>query len=115
MTFAFLLPLVPAYILYRLLPSATKVAGPFKGLTLNLSGSFAGYFLLTLMAFAWLTSRPRAVPTDELWVVRGQIDCQNRLDLRQSSVNVFPSNYEFISDGTFELHVPAKRDRSGKF
>jgi len=54
LTFLFLLaalllvPLVPAYILYRNLPSETKVSGPFKGLNLQLTGAFAGYFVLVL-------------------------------------------------------------------
>ena len=45
-----LLPLVPAYVLYRTLPSDTKVFGPFKGLNIQLSGAFAGYFLLVLFS-----------------------------------------------------------------
>lgn len=49
----FLIPLIPAYILYKTLPAQTSVSGPFKGLTINLSGAFAGYFLLVLIAFAF--------------------------------------------------------------
>lgn len=45
-----LVPLVPALILYKFLPSKTNVAGPFKGLNLKLSGAFGGYFLLVLIA-----------------------------------------------------------------
>ena len=117
MTFAFLLPFVPAYLLYRLLPSDTKVAGPFKGLNLQLSGAFAGYFLLTLMAFGFLTSRPKPVATDELWEVRGRIDCQSGvhpIDAKQLQVRVIPASYEVIGDGTFIVRVPATRDTSGK-
>ena len=117
MTFAFLLPFVPAYLLYRLLPSDTKVGGPFKGLDLQLSGAFAGYFLLTLMAFGFLTSRPKPVATDELWEVRGRIDCQSGvhpIDATQLHVRVVPASYDLIGDGTFIVRVPAKRDASGK-
>src|ERR1700712_2293364 len=45
-----LLPLVPAFLLYKFLPSRTSVAGPFKGLNLKLTGAFGGYFLLVLTA-----------------------------------------------------------------
>jgi len=45
-----LLPLVPAFLLYKFLPSKTSVAGPFKGLNLKLTGAFGGYFLLVLTA-----------------------------------------------------------------
>lgn len=45
-----LLPLIPAFLLYKFLPSKTNVSGPFKGLSLRLTGAFAGYFLLVLTA-----------------------------------------------------------------
>ncbi|POY34956.1 hypothetical protein C3K47_17795 [Solitalea longa] len=49
-----LLPIIPAYILYKTLPSKTSVKGPFKGLTLNLSGAFAAYFLLFLLLMGFI-------------------------------------------------------------
>jgi len=45
-----LLPLIPAFLLYKFLPSKTSVSGPFKGLNLKLTGAFGGYFLLVLTA-----------------------------------------------------------------
>ena len=45
-----LLPLIPAFLLYKFLPSKTSVAGPFKGLNLKLTGAFGGYFLLVVTA-----------------------------------------------------------------
>lgn len=45
-----LIPLLPAFILYKFLPSKTAVKGPFKGLTVNLTGAFGGYFLLVIIA-----------------------------------------------------------------
>ena len=44
-----LIPLIPAFILYKFLPSKTVVTGPFKGLNINLTGAFSGYFLLVLI------------------------------------------------------------------
>ncbi|MEO6328549.1 MAG: hypothetical protein ABIO55_06445 [Ginsengibacter sp.] len=43
-----LLPLIPAFLLYKFLPSKTSVSSPFKGLNLKLTGAFGGYFLLVL-------------------------------------------------------------------
>lgn len=44
-----LLPLIPAYVLYKFLPaSETDVSGPYQGLSIKLKGAFAGYFLLVL-------------------------------------------------------------------
>jgi hypothetical protein len=54
-----LLPIIPAYILYKTLPSRTKVSGPFKGLNIQLTGAFTGYTLLN--------------QEYELWTVEGKI------------------------------------------
>jgi len=43
-----LLPLVPALVLYRLLPSDAWVEGPLKGWKIHLTGAFAAYFALFL-------------------------------------------------------------------
>jgi len=47
-----ILPLIPAFLLYKFLPSRTNVSGPFKGLNIKLTGAFGGYFLLVLTAIA---------------------------------------------------------------
>lgn len=44
-----LLPLIPAFILYKMLPSDTWVEGPLKGLKVHLTGAFAAYFVLLLI------------------------------------------------------------------
>lgn len=45
-------PLVPAFLLFKFLPSASSVDGPFKGLSIKLTGAFGGYFLLVIVASA---------------------------------------------------------------
>lgn len=52
LVFILLIPLVPAMLLYKFLPSKTAVDGPFKGLNIKLSGAFSGYFLLVLIAIS---------------------------------------------------------------
>lgn len=48
LTATLLLPIIPAFILYKFLPSKSQVSGPFQGLNLKLTGAFGGYFLLVL-------------------------------------------------------------------
>ena len=44
-----ILPIIPAFILFKWLPpKKTFASGPFKGLNLKLTGSFAGYFVVLL-------------------------------------------------------------------
>src|SRR5262245_53642346 len=49
-----LLPLVPAYILFKTLPTDATVEGPWKGLKIKLGGGFGGYFLLVLLVLSYL-------------------------------------------------------------
>jgi hypothetical protein len=67
-----LLPIVPAYLLFKALPSTAAVSGPLKGLELKLGGGFAGYFALVLLVLytAPTWNPPRAY---ELWSVDGQV------------------------------------------
>jgi hypothetical protein len=66
-----LLPLIPAWALFKLLPSKAAVTGPFQGLKINLGGSFAGYFLIFVALIAIRGSFEG--PTFETWTVTGQI------------------------------------------
>lgn len=64
-----LMPLIPAFLLYKFLPSKTNVGGPFKGLSLKLTGAFAGYFLLVISAmsvFYFLMKNQQAKTIEEL-------------------------------------------------
>jgi len=116
MTLAFFVPIVPAFVLYRTLPSTAVVSGPFKGLTIQLSGAFGGYFLLTLIAFGYLAAQPRPTATDELWEVSGMISVPNGspIDKDHLRVSLQPTAYDLSGDGSFSVRLPAKRDASGK-
>ena len=119
MAFGILLPLGPAFVLYKLLPSTAKVRGPFKGLNLQLSGAFGGYFMLTLMVFGFISTRPQPKPpaTEEMWEVTGKIDCQQSgdpVDISQLRLSMMPPSTVTGGDGTFIVHVPAKRLPSGE-
>jgi hypothetical protein len=66
-----LLPIIPALVLFKLLPSTAAATGPFQGLKINLGGAFAGYFLIFVALIAIRSSFEG--PTYETWTVTGQI------------------------------------------
>jgi hypothetical protein len=71
-----LLPIVPAVLIFKLIPgNSVVVSGPFKGLRLNLGGAFAAYFLIMLVALELENSvlRPERY---ERWQVSGNIGFQ---------------------------------------
>lgn len=68
-----LLPLIPAFIIFKLIPGSTADAeGPFQGLKLKLGGAFAGYFIVVLVA--WAQVRVMLEPSRvRVWHVTGSV------------------------------------------
>jgi hypothetical protein len=69
-----LLPVIPAYLLYSKLPNRTIVKGPFKGLSLHMTGSFGGFFVLSILTFTVIVTLLKLAPSNELWTVEGVVD-----------------------------------------
>jgi hypothetical protein len=72
-----LVPIIPAFIIYRFLPSKTYVKGPFKGLNINLTGAFAGYFVLVLLVL--YTPRPKT-EAFEVWTIDGLVSTDSPIE-----------------------------------
>lgn len=108
------LPLGPAYLLYKLLPSDTSVRGPFRGLSVNLKGAFGGYFLLVLVATGFVL--PALSPSKasyEVWQIEGRVSAANSTDEKEGgsaslaglSISISPPTFEVGSDGAFSATV----------
>ncbi len=98
-----LIPILPAYILYKTLRSTAVVNGPLKGFKIHLGGAFAGYFTLVLVLLAFF----KAPPKYELWEVRGQIQCDTcgEFDTRHLNLSLKPPNQAITSDGMFDVLI----------
>lgn len=112
---AVLLPIIPAYLLYKALPSRSTVSGPFKGLSIQLKGAFGGYFLVVLVIFGYFMWAQESQPPPglyELWEVKGAITFPNgRAPAAQSDTqfHLYPPDQPF-PDWTFTLHLPILRN-----
>jgi hypothetical protein len=119
-----LLPLIPAFLLYKFLPSKTNVSGPFKGLNLKLTGAFGGYFLLVLTAvgvFFPLLKNDQAkmieqqnekikrleamVNTHQQWVMKGNIVSTSP---KQTKVFFDEAGTNFYETGEFSMNFKAE-------
>lgn len=116
-----LIPLLPALLIYRLLPNRTKVTGPFKGLQINLTGAFGGYFILVLLSFGAvkaLMPDTSKFPKYEVYTLFGSIDMDgvesSALDSRLIQFNLYPrsASSELIGSDHFEWNgkIPILRD-----
>lgn len=128
----FLIPLIPAYVLYKTLPAETSVTGPFQGFKINLSGAFGGYFLLVLIAFGFslkliadsngkriekLSAENSALKTEnndlkiqyENWTIEGQVTGSLP---EKTKLFVDARNTHFSSTGDFSSKLYLKTEKN---
>lgn len=67
-----LLPIIPAYLLFKLLPSKADVTGPFQGYKVALGGAFAGYIVLTVFIATYYAKNLHG-PAYRIWTVHGRV------------------------------------------
>ena len=117
---AVLVPMIPAFILYKYLPSQAGVEGTYLyGLKINLAGAFAGYFVIMLSVFGWFQMHPvqtppdkAAVPDTELWTVKGSIKMPAGAAKSDVRLSIFPG-FRINQQGQFTIEVPVRRLRDG--
>jgi hypothetical protein len=105
-------PFFPAFFIFKLLPNTAVASGPFQGLRIDLTGAFAGYFLLVLLVLGYLKSMPVAADPGEMWMVTGQLKLAATNDsskIDQTEVQTFPSVY-IANDGRFTIYILRKTD-----
>jgi hypothetical protein len=70
----FILPLIPAFLLFKFLPGTGNVKGPLKGMEVKFGGAFAGYLILYLISYkpmqGWIR---KAEEPREVWTITRDI------------------------------------------
>ena len=119
-----LLPLIPAFLLYKFLPSRTSVGGPFKGLNIKLTGAFGGYFLLVITAIgvffpllkneqakiieqqnAKIKELENTMSSHQQWVMKGNILSTSP---KQTKVFFDQRGTDFYETGEFSMNFNAE-------
>lgn len=108
-----LVPIVPAYVLYKSLPNRTVVKGPFQGLNVQLSGSFGGYFLIVLIVFFSWPQEPKF----ELWEIKGRVQCRDCVygqEMDHLSISLNPPNVTLLDTGEFRAQIAKAPGQTGQ-
>jgi hypothetical protein len=112
----FILPVIPAFILFRFLPSKAIASGPFHGLRVDLGGAFGGYFLLFITLIPLMFRLIKAKENiGEIWTVTGMVVDTTNNKIRQSSnpeLALYPSTE--VRNGEFRVELVATRQDNGE-
>ncbi len=111
-----ILPLLPAFVIYKSLQrhrgdQGTTVSGPFKGFTIELSGAFAGYFIIMISLLSYFAFRP--IKEAEVWTIEGTIVTESPNDLGFLQILAMPPTLELLPNGQFSFLIPVIRDHVG--
>lgn len=99
-----LLPLIPAFILFKALPSRAVVKGPLAGMNVSLGGAFGGYVALTVfIATYFATSMPHSGPVQ--WRIKGKLKMAEG-DRPIVLVSMRPPVLEVGEDNRFDFKIP---------
>ena len=105
-----LLPVFPAYILFKLLQATGQLEGTVLGVKLQLGGAFAGYFavlLVLLNAFkAYIVPPPPPPIENVMWMVKGQV-----VDENQKPIDATSDNFTLTPASA----PPISADKGGQF
>lgn len=102
-----LLPLIPAILLFKLLPGGeTNVEGPLAGLKIKLGGAFGGYVALTVFLATFYSQSLKPDNTAlETWTVIGDVQrpMWSEISCKLSPpLNIDPGNH-------FEWQIPVPK------
>ena len=96
-----LLPLIPAFILFKTLKSSAQVDGPMGGLKVSLGGSFGGYVALTVFIATYFAHMPHTTT----WHVEGELQFP---DGSPTVINwqVHPPVFNVDGENKFTIDLP---------
>ncbi len=105
-----LLPMIPAFVLFKVLRSTGEVSGPLGSFKIALGGAFGGYFALTVFVFMIAEKAEVIQPAAPVWHVRGTIQFDDGDSNAPVQCTVLPphSVHTVDIDKRFAVDVPMK-------
>ncbi len=103
-----LVPIIPAFVLFKVLRSKGEVSGPLGSFKIALSGAFGGYFALTVLVFTVAEKADAIKPPVPVWHVRGTVEFDDGDSSSEIKCTVLPphSVHTVDIDRRFDVDVP---------
>lgn len=112
----FVLPIIPTFLIFKLLPNTAIVKGPFKGLTIRLGGAFAAYFLLFVVLIPKMfTLIKDTEDSNRVWTISGSIldSAGHKIKITSNPrLTLIPTTE--INNGEFKIKIVGKCDENGQ-
>jgi hypothetical protein len=101
-----LLPLIPAFILFKTIKSSAQVDGPLAGgLKVSLGGAFGGYVALTVFIATYFSHMPHVTT----WHVKGELQFPGATP-SVITCEVHPPEFTIYGENQFNLDLPIDED-----
>ncbi len=108
-----LVPIVPAYLLFKKLKSSAEATGPvspIKEFTVKFGGAFAGYFPIFLLLYFKLPNKfsYQPDPVKDLWEISGNVTDANThrpIQTSEGNLQVILEPTSKVTSGTFTLYL----------
>jgi hypothetical protein len=97
-----LLPLIPAFLLFKALPSKAVVKGPLAGLNVDLGGAFGGYVALTVFLATFYATR---MSGPETWTIEGELRAAEGAVPPAIACTLRPPVLK-VDDDRFQFNIP---------
>ena len=122
LSFILIVPILPAYLMFKVLPGTGNVHGKLRGLEIKLGGAFAGYFALVLLVVSELPKIKAALasppPTTQVWEVEGQVMDEGNKEaiepLTPEDIKIDPAVLKFNNGGWFRATIATYPGTSGQ-
>jgi hypothetical protein len=99
-----MVPVFPAFLLFKALPSKAIITGPLQGFNVNLSGAFGAYFALVVLLIG--SHSIWDPPIGKVWSLDAKVMDENGNLLRllePSQIKVDPAPIRVIGSGAFHV------------
>ncbi|MBP0615844.1 hypothetical protein [Jiella mangrovi] len=98
LTLTVLLPIAPAYLLYKTLPSSGNVNGNLHNIRFKLGGGAAGYLTILLIVINFMRPMEISAPRYEMVEMQGNVKIagipHSNIDLRQFKIGITPRKWD---------------------
>ncbi len=102
-------PLLPAYLLFKLLPSSAETTGGAGDMKMKLGGAFGGYVALFVILGSYYAKVIAPATEVESWTVKGHIPIDRSVDRAKVAVTLRPPKTEIREGNSFTIDFDIPR------